>query len=94
VLDESVRRRLALKVPALWPPGPYALAYAAARAVEAIAGKSRQTIAAFVAPDDSAGRKARAAALPVRLGPSGIVSVELPRLNARDRVALETAMLL
>jgi malate dehydrogenase len=94
LLDESARRRLALKIAALWPPGPYAIASAATKAVEAIAGKSRQTLTVFVAPDDSDGRKTRAAALPVRLGLSGIENVELPRLNGRDRVALDNAMLL
>jgi malate dehydrogenase len=94
VLDEPARRRLAAKVAALWPPGPYALAWAAATAVEAILGKTRRTLAIFAAPDDSGGRRARAAALPVRLGPKGVVSVELPRLSARDQTALDNAMLL
>jgi malate dehydrogenase len=94
VLDEPARRRLASKVAPLWPPGPYALAWAAAKTIEAIFEKTRQTIAAFVAPDDSNGRRFRAAALPVRLGPRGIVAVELPQLNARDRVALDNAILL
>lgn len=94
VLDEPTRRRLASKVAQLWPPGPRALAQAATKAVDAIFDKTRRRIAAFVAPDDSNGRRSRAAALPVRLGPSGIVAVELPQLNARDRVALDNAMLL
>lgn len=93
-LDEPTRRRLAARVPSLWPPGPYALAWAAAKAAGAIAGRSRQSMAAFVAPDDSNGRRARAVSLPVRLGPSGILSVDEPELNNRDRVALENAMLL
>ena len=94
VLDEQARRRLAAKVASLWPPGPYALAWAAAKAAEAILGRSRQMIAAFVAPDDSSGRRARTAVLPVRLGSTGIVRVEIPRLNSRDRLALDNAMLL
>ena len=32
VLDEPTRRRLAARLPSLWPPGPYALASAAANA--------------------------------------------------------------
>ena len=94
VLDKPARRRLAARVAPLWPPGPYALAWAAAKAAGVVLGRTRQSIAAFVAPDDSNGRRARAAALPVRLGSSGIVSVEWPRLNAHDRVALDNAMLL
>jgi len=94
VLDEPTRRRLADKIAPLWPPGPYALAWAATKAIEAIAGSGTQTISAFIAADDSNGRRARAAALPVRLGPSGVTGVELPSLNSRDRVALDNAMML
>jgi len=94
VLDEPTRRRLADKVGPLWPPGPYALAWAAAKAIDAIAGSGTQTISAFVAADDSNGQRARAAALPVRLGPAGITRIELPSLNSRDQVALDNAMML
>ncbi len=92
-LDEPTRRRISARVPALWPPGAYALANAAAGVVEAVNGRSRRGAICFVAPDDSSGVRARAAALPVRLGPAGIVEVVVPRLNAHDRVALENAML-
>jgi malate dehydrogenase len=94
LLDEPARRRLSARIAPLWPPGPYALAAAAAKAIDAIFGRSKATIAAFVAPDDSAGRKARAGALPVRLGPSGIVQVESPALTAHDQIALDNALLL
>ena len=62
--------------------------------VEVVARRSRASASCFVAPDDSSGRRARAAALPVRLGPRGIEAVVLPELNARDRLLLENAMLL
>lgn len=94
ILDEPARRRLSARVAPLWPPGPIALASAAAKAIEAVFGRSRQLSCAFVAPDDSAGRRARTASLPVRLGASGITRVELPALNVRDQVALDNAMLL
>ncbi len=94
VLDLSARRRVAARVDHLWPPGPYALAAAAAAAIDAVIGPSRRRIAAFVAPDDTSGRRHRTAALPVRLGPVGIVAVEEPALSTRDRVALENAMAL
>jgi hypothetical protein len=48
----------------------------------------------FVAPDDANGRRARAAALPVRLSAGGIDRIVLPELSARDRVALENGLLL
>jgi malate dehydrogenase len=94
VLDEPARRRLAAKVGPLWPPGPYALATAAAEAIAAIVGRSRRTLSCFVAPNDASGRRARAAALPARLGSEGVEKVELPALDARARVALDNAMLL
>ena len=94
MLSESARRRIGARLPQLWPPGPYALATAAAKVVEAIAGRSRVITSCFVAPDDSSGRRTRAAALPVRLDAGGLAAVVLPELNARDRVALENAMLL
>ncbi len=94
LLDEPACRRLAARVPALWPPGPHTLAAAAVKALRGICGQSRDVVSCFVAPDDSAGRRMRACALPVRLGPDGIVSAEVPELDTRDRVALENAMLL
>lgn len=92
VLDEPARRRLAALVPRLWPPGPLTLASAAAAALRVIFGRSRGTISAFVGPDDSQGRRTRAAALPIRLGCEGIVRIDLPPLTGRDQVDLETAM--
>jgi malate dehydrogenase len=94
VLDEPARRRIAGKLPALWPPGPYALAAAAVQVIESIAGRSRRLAICFVAPETPAGGRVRTAALPVRLGPSGIVEVVMPELSAHDRVMLDNAMLL
>ena len=91
-LDEPARRRVTARLPALWPPGAYALANAAAQVIAAIIGGSRQNAVCFVAPERAS--RARAAALPVRLGAAGIAEVIAPRLNAHDRVALENAMLL
>jgi malate/lactate dehydrogenase len=93
-LGEPARRRLAARVAPLWPPGPYALAVAAVKAITAITGKTSGLVSCFVAPDDGSGRRSRVVALPVRLGSSGIVAVETPALNSHDRVALDTAMLL
>jgi malate dehydrogenase len=94
VLDEPARRRIASRVPALWPPGPLALAAAMTRVALALAGRSLRSTVCFVAPDDSQGKRTRAVALPVRLGPRGLERVVLPELNAHDRVALDSAMLL
>ena len=94
LLDEPTRRRVAARIGALWPPGPYALASAATKAVEAMSGRTRAVISCFVAPDDAGGRRTRAAALPARLSFSGVERVVLPALSAVSRVALDNAMLL
>ena len=92
LVNEPDRRRLAARVAALWPPGPYALATAATMVIEAMAGRSRRIASCFVAPDTSAGRRTRTGALPVRLGPTGIVEVLAPSLTVVEQVALENAM--
>ncbi len=92
VVDEPSRRRVAARVAALWPPGPYALAAAAAVVIESIAGRSRRMASCFVGPDVSAGRRSRAGAMPVQLGPAGIVQVVCPRLSVVEQVALENAI--
>jgi malate dehydrogenase len=94
LIGEPECRRLDSRVARLWPPGPYALASAAAKVVDTLLGRAERVVTCFVAPDDSAGRRTRAAALPVRLNRSGLVEVVLPELSGRDRVRLDNAMLL
>ncbi len=94
VLDEPSIRRLAAQVGPLWPPGPHALAHAAVEAIAAICGISRRTRSCFVAPDDSLGRRNRAVALPVRLGPEGVSGIDLPVLSVATQTALDNAQLL
>jgi malate dehydrogenase len=94
VLDEAARRRIASRLARLWPPGPIALAAAARKAIQSVLGASRQSISAFVAPDDSMGRRFRTAALPVRLGSGGVMQVENVALSVHDRTALENAIAL
>jgi len=94
VLDEPARRRLSTLVNRLWPPGPIALANAAAAALRVIFGGSRRNVSAFVAPDDGQGVRTRAVALPVSLGQDGLISAAAPRLTGRDLVELEKGMLL
>jgi len=92
MVNESDRRRLEARMAALWPPGPYALAAAAAKAIDAVLKRSEALVACFVAPDDSSGRRVRTAALPVRLSDSGVTDVVLPELSVRERVQLDNAM--
>jgi malate dehydrogenase len=94
LIAEPERRRLDSRVARLWPPGPYALASAAAKVVDTMLERAERVVTCFIAPDDGAGRRARAAALPVRLNRSGLVEVVLPELTGRDRVRLDNAMLL
>ena len=94
VLDEPACRRLAARVAPLWPPGSHALAAAAVKAIACVAGQSRESVSCFVAPDDSAGRRTHAIALPARLGPAGVISAAVPPLSIHDRVALDNARLL
>ncbi len=94
VLDEPTLRRLSAQVGPLWPPGPHALAHAAVEAVASICGISRRSLSCFVAPDDTSGRRTRAVALPVRLGPDGVSRIELPTLSVATQTALDNAQLL
>jgi len=92
VLDQAARRRIAARVAPLWPPGPIALAAAAAKAIQSIVGRSRQSLCVFMAPDHSAGRRLKTAAQPVQLGAEGVARVERVTLNTHDQVALENAI--
>jgi malate dehydrogenase len=94
VLDEQARRRTIARIARLWPPGPRALAAAAAQAIASLVGGSRRTVSAFVAPDDASGRRSRASAVPVALGPNGIERIEMPALSTHDQVAFDNATLL
>jgi malate dehydrogenase len=94
LLDEPHRRRLDARIAALWPPGPMALAAAAAKAVTCIDGRTRQLVSCFIGPDTSAGVRTRTAALPVRLGSNGIVDVVMPMLSRAEQVALDNAVLI
>jgi malate dehydrogenase len=93
-MDEPSRRRLAARIAALWPPGSYALASAAAAVIEAMAGRSRRRAICFVAPDTSSGTRTRTAALPVRLASDGIAEVMTPMLSHAEQVSLDNAMML
>jgi malate/lactate dehydrogenase len=91
VLSEPVRRRVEMRLGPLWPPGPFALATAAAEAISSMVGESRRTFSCFVAPGD-AQRRHRVVAWPVELGPNGAAQMQLPELGPRARVALDTAL--
>lgn len=78
---------LSARVPGLWPPGPYALASAAARVAEALCSGSRRQFCCFV----DVGR-GRVAAMPVELRPGGVKRIVEPTLTALERTTLETSV--
>ena len=94
LMDEPTRREVAARIAAIGPPGPQALAAAAAKAVDALVGRSRWMMSCFVASDAEAGHRARTTALPVRLDSRGVGAIVLPELSRADRVALDNAMML
>ena len=88
-LSPSALARVRRRVGRLWPPGPYALASAAARVVEALAeGGSRRVFTCFVA--DRPHRPA--SAVPVTLGAGGVDEVVAPALSPNERVQLDNAL--
>ena len=83
--------RLRDRVSQLWPPGPFVLASAAARVVEAlVVGGARQTFTCFV--DEGPGAGVGATSVGVTLGPSGIEEVLPATLSRLEQVQLENAL--
>jgi len=78
---------LTARIPGLWPPGPYALASAAARVVEALANGSRRRFSCFVTVT-----RGRVAAMPVELGQDGILRIIEPALTRQERTLFENAL--
>ena len=93
VLDPPRLARIKARVPYLWPPGPLALAAAAGRVCEAIAGgRSRPVASCFVARDDVRPTWRRVSAATVRLGPTGVQEFVAPVLNPAEQVLLDNAL--
>jgi malate dehydrogenase len=92
VLSEPVRRRIETRLAPLWPPGPCALATAAAEVIAGMVSDSRRTFSCFVSPANVLDRRSRVVALPVRVGPNGASRLELPELDPRAQVILDTAL--
>jgi malate/lactate dehydrogenase len=75
-----------------WPPGPYALASAAAAVVHAALTASRRRLSCLVATPFG-GIRPVVFAQQVQLAPSGVASATLPDLTPRQRVTLEATVL-
>jgi malate dehydrogenase len=75
------------RIPALWPPGPYTLASAAARVAEAAANGSRRRYTCFAV----VGREA-VAAVPVVMSRGGVERVLEPALSRHERTLFENGL--
>lgn len=92
VLSAAQLARLDARIARLWPPGPYALAGAAARIIRTAITRSGRVHAALVTVTRDEGTAGRSAMMPITLKPTGIASLVAPALSARDRVRFETTM--
>ena len=92
VLSAAQLARLDARIARLWPPGPYALAAAAARIIRTAFTRSARVHAALVAVTRDEGMPGRSAMMPVTLDPKGIATLVPPSLSTRDRVRFETTM--
>jgi len=83
---------LSAKLPALWPPAPYALGSAGARVAEALALGSRRRYTCFAAIDiDGAGR-GPVAAVPVEFVRGGVGKTLEPVLSRHERTMFDNGL--
>jgi malate/lactate dehydrogenase len=82
---------ISARLPGLWPPGPFALASAAARVAEAVACGTRRRFTCFVTLDEPPYRLA-VAAMPVKLGTGGVERILRPALTRQERTRMENAL--
>jgi len=92
VLSPAQLQRLDARIARLWPPGPYGLASAATKMLQAALTRSPRVHAAFVATARDEGASGRVSMLPITLQPSGVQALVAPALSARDRVRLDTTL--
>lgn len=87
-LSDAQLRSLEDRMVRRWPPGPYALASAAATACRIALGSTRQSMTCFVLGDGRAWDASRAMACAASLGPDGVEDVRMPALPSRGRARL------
>ena len=90
-ISASQMARLRSQVSALWPPGPYALAEAAAHIVRCIATGSKKMPCCFVVPETASSSAQSVCVSPVEFDSLGVAQLAKPNLNTRERNLLETA---
>jgi malate dehydrogenase len=92
ILPAHQMAAMSARVPALWPPAPYALASAAARVAEALAHGSRRRYTCFAAADVSEIGRNVVAAMPVEIRKGGIARTLTPALSRHERTAFENGL--
>lgn len=92
VLPPPALTRLDGRAARLWPPGPHALGSAAAKVIRSMLTRAARTHVLEVALTRDEGTGRRAAMLPARVGPRGILRIEPAPLSARDRVRLDSTL--
>jgi len=91
-LTQVQMSRLDARAPRLWPPGPFALGMAAARAVEAVVTASRGALSVLTVLDGEYGVRNRLGSMPALLDAGGVATLRVPSLSSRERVLVETAL--
>lgn len=92
VLPAHQMSAMSARLAALWPPGPFALASAAARVAEALALGSRRRYTCFAAIDVSGAGRALIAAVPVEVGRGGVGRTLEPALSRHERTTFENGL--
>lgn len=91
VLPAHERLAITDRAKGLWPPGPTALASAAARVAEAFAYGSRRELTCAVIGDGYAAPRGVAAAVPVAFARGRILKMNRPALSSKEQVEFDTA---
>jgi malate dehydrogenase len=96
LLDAPALRRIESRVRYLWPPGPYALAAAAARVTEGLIAGCRQTLCGFTAAGRAESPRAPARPIRIEAGSSAgrwqIRAADLPAFSSQQHVALDAIL--
>jgi malate/lactate dehydrogenase len=92
VLGPPQLARIERRSAALRALGPYALAAAAARLAEMLVAGSRRVVCCTVGLDGELGLRRALSAMPVLVGPGGLLRVISPPLDVREQVLLENAV--
>ena len=94
LLSQKTLELIQEKVVRRWPLGPYALAAAAARLCEIVLQEtSTYGINCYAVLNENPHLTGRAAAVTASINRSGIAKIVPPSMNARERVALDNALL-